>query len=95
MQKELTIKIDEQVYEGLYKLVGKDAISQFIENLVRPHVTESDLDAEYKEMAADQANESAALEWSEAFIGDVSSTTEKMSAVVSSPIPHSAASPAR
>ncbi|MEL7226772.1 MAG: addiction module antitoxin [Cyanobacteria bacterium J06576_12] len=71
MQKELTISIDEQVYKGLYQLIGKDAISQFIENLVRPHVTDKDLEAEYKEMATDQEQEAAALEWSEALIGDV------------------------
>ena len=71
MKKELTIRIDEQVYEGLYRLIGKDAISQFIENLVRPHVMGTDLEAEYKEMCTDQAQETAALEWSEAVIGDV------------------------
>ena len=71
MHKKLTISIDEQVYEGLHKVVGKGAISQFIEDLVRPHVIKDDLDAAYKQMAADQERESEALEWSEALIGDV------------------------
>lgn len=71
MQKKLTISIDEQVYEGLYKFIGKGAISQFIENLVRPHVIEDELEAEYREMAADEKQESSALEWSEALIGDI------------------------
>ncbi len=75
MQKKLTISIDEQVYEGLYKFVGKGAISQFIENLVRPHVMGSELEAEYKEMAANEEQESSALEWSEALIGDISDET--------------------
>ncbi len=44
MHKKLTISIDEQVYEGLYKVIGKGAISQFIEDLVRPYVMNDDLD---------------------------------------------------
>lgn len=44
MHKKLTISIDEQVYDGLYEVVGKGSISQFIEDLVRPHViTDSSL----------------------------------------------------
>ena len=70
MHKKLTISIDEAVYEGLYATVGKGAISQFIEDLVRPHVLKDDLDAAYQEMAADEAREHEALEWSEAFVGD-------------------------
>jgi len=34
----LTITLDEAVYEGLLRTVGKRRISQFIEDLVRPHV---------------------------------------------------------
>lgn len=71
MHKKLTISIDEQVYEGLYEVIGKGSISQFIENLVRPHVIKDELDAAYKLMAEDRARESEALEWSEALIGDV------------------------
>jgi len=70
MHKKLTISIDEQVYEGLYKIVGKDAMSQFVENLVRPHVIKEDLDTAYQQMAADQEREVEALEWSEALIVD-------------------------
>ena len=43
MQKELTITIDEQVYEELYRTVGQEHISQFIESLLRPHVIGADL----------------------------------------------------
>lgn len=71
MHKKLTISIDEQVYEGLYEVIGKGSISQFIENLVRPHVIKDELDAAYKLMAEERARESEALEWSEALIGDV------------------------
>ena len=71
MHKKLTISIDEQVYEGLYKVIGKGAISQFIEDLVRPYVIKDNLDTAYKEMAEDEERELEALEWSEALIGDL------------------------
>jgi predicted CopG family antitoxin len=38
MRKKMTIRLDEEVYEGLYRTVGKRKISQFIEDLARPHV---------------------------------------------------------
>ena len=71
MQKKLTITVDEQVYAGLHSVVGRRNISQFINSLVRPHVLKSDLDAGYKEMAADESREAEALEWCEGLIGDV------------------------
>ncbi len=71
MQKKLTITIDEDVYEGLYATVGPRRISRFIEDLVRPHVTQLDLVTAYQEMAADEEAEAEALEWAEATIGDV------------------------
>lgn len=71
MQKKLTITVDEAVYDGLYATVGSRRISQFIEDLVRPHVTHGDLAAAYAQMAADEAREAEAEEWSEALILDV------------------------
>jgi predicted CopG family antitoxin len=70
MQKKLTITIDEQVYDGLYRVVGQGHISQFIESLVRPHVLGKDLEAAYQAMAQDEAREGEALEWAENLIGD-------------------------
>ena len=75
MQKKLTLTIDEAVYEGLRSVVGPRKISRFIEDLVRPHVLRSDLDAAYRKMAADQSRESEALDWAEATVGDVASET--------------------
>lgn len=72
MQKKLTITIAEEVYDGLYQIIGPRRISRFVEDLVRPHVVEQDLEAAYQEMAADEARESEAREWAEALIGDVS-----------------------
>lgn len=71
MQKKLTLTIDEEVYKGLRDVIGPRKISRFIEELVRPHVIQTDMYAAYKEMAADRVRESEALEWAEATFGDV------------------------
>jgi predicted CopG family antitoxin len=65
MHKKLTISIDEQVYDGLYAVVGKGAISQFIEDLLRPYVIKDELDAAYKRMAEDHDHETEARAWAE------------------------------
>lgn len=70
MQKKLTITIDEKVYEGLHTVIGPRRISQFIEDLVRPHVVGDDLETAYRQMAEDETREAEALEWVEALIGD-------------------------
>jgi predicted CopG family antitoxin len=75
MQKKLTITLDEDVYEGLHKVIGRRRISQFIEDLIRPHVVGADLDAAYRDMAADEEREAEALEWAEATIGDAGDAT--------------------
>jgi predicted CopG family antitoxin len=75
MQKKLTISVDEAVYEGLYKVIGARKISQFIEDLVRPHVIASELDAAYAEMAADEEREREAREWAENLISDIPDET--------------------
>ncbi|MCR4313572.1 MAG: ribbon-helix-helix domain-containing protein [Candidatus Roizmanbacteria bacterium] len=76
MQKKLTITLDEKVYNGLHKTIGRGHISRFIEELVRPHVFNQHLHAAYKQMAQDEVRETEALEWSESMIGDVSDETK-------------------
>jgi hypothetical protein len=71
MHKRMTITLDEAVYDGLYRTVGKRRMSQFIEDLLRPHVVDSSLDDGYRAMAADKARESEALEWCNALAGDM------------------------
>jgi len=71
MHKKLTITIDESVYKGLHKEIGPRKISQFIEDLVRPHVIGKNLDEGYRAMAEDEERELEALEWSEALISDI------------------------
>lgn len=75
MQKKLTITVDEEVYEGLHKVIGRRKISQFIEDLVRPHVIGDDLEAGYAAMAADEARETEAEEWANTTSGDVADET--------------------
>lgn len=71
MHRKLTLTVDEAVYEGLHRLVGRGKISQFIEDLVRPYVSDTALDDGYKAMAADKEREAEALEWSNALASDV------------------------
>lgn len=65
MHKKLTITVDEEVYEGLYKVIGPRKISRFVENLVRPHVVRPDLESGYAEMARDEKREEEAMVWAE------------------------------
>ncbi len=75
MHKKLTITVDENVYEGLHRVIGRQRISQFIETLVRPHVLSRDLLDAYREMANDERREAEAGEWSEATVSDVADET--------------------
>ena len=70
MQKKLTITVDEKVYRGLRRRIGPRKISQFIENLVRPHVLSEDLEVAYREMATDEAREKEAWDFSEGVAED-------------------------
>ncbi len=71
MQKKLTLTIDEEVYDGLRRVVGPGKISHFVEDLVRPHVLKQDLYDGYRAMAKDCVRESQALEWAESTCGDI------------------------
>lgn len=75
MQRKLTLTIDEQVYEGLYAVVGRGRISRFIEDLVRPYVLYQELETAYRQMAQDEKREAEALEWAEITVGDISDET--------------------
>ncbi|MGD0231504.1 MAG: addiction module antitoxin [Syntrophorhabdales bacterium] len=75
MQKKLTITIDEDIYAGLYKRIGRRKISRFIQELVRPHIAEPDLDSAYAEMAEDKKREKEAADWAEITFKDLSRET--------------------
>ena len=72
MNKRMTITLDEEVYDGLYQMIGKRRMSQFIEDLIRPHVMNTSLDEGYRAMSADKEREAQALEWCNALAGDMS-----------------------
>jgi predicted CopG family antitoxin len=71
MHRKMTISLDEAVYEGLYRTIGKRRMSQFIEDLLRPHVMDTTLDDGYRAMAADKGREAEAMEWCNALSKDM------------------------
>ena len=74
MSKKLTILIDDAVYEGLHRVVGRGSISKFIEDLARPHVAQADLSTQYREAAKDAAREREAQAWTEGLAGSIDET---------------------
>lgn len=40
MQRELTISLSDETYNSLMKLVGEQNASQFIELVLRPHISQ-------------------------------------------------------
>ena len=71
MHRRITIILDEEVCDGLYRTIGKRQMSQFIEDLLRPHVMGVSLDEGYRAMATDDARETEAHEWGNGLISDV------------------------
>lgn len=71
MHKKLTITVDEEVYEGLYRVIGPRKISRFLSDLARPHVVDEALDDAYRAMGDDEAREAEARAWADALIVDV------------------------
>lgn len=77
VQKKLTITIDATVYDGLHRAIGRGKISQFIENLVRPHVTERELERSYEELAAYEADLAEPGEWMDVSLRDVAAVLDE------------------
>lgn len=71
MQKKLTITIDEEVYNNLYRVVGRRKISQFIESRIRSEIHTENLENGYREMALDLERENEAEQVSDNLIGDL------------------------
>ena len=75
MQKQVTITLDEAVYDGLCRTVEQDDVSRFIEDLLRPYVLPEarglSLEEGYRAMAADAVREREAREWGEGIAGDM------------------------
>lgn len=67
----MAITLDEAVYEGLWRTIGKRRMSQFIEDLLRPHGLSDALDEGYKAMAADVEREAQSKQWCDALSKDM------------------------
>ncbi len=65
MQRKLTITVSDEVYRALHSKIGAGRISRFIDRLARAHVVEESLRDSYAAMAADEAREREADEWTE------------------------------
>ena len=63
MQKRMTITLDETVYDGLMRVVGRGKVSQFLESLARPHVLDASMDDGYRAMSNDTQREAEVSEW--------------------------------
>ena len=74
MQKELTINVDERVYDELRRIGGPEDIGHFIDSLILPQIVALDLESGYQQMGEDEAREAEALEWADAMIGDADAT---------------------
>ena len=70
MQKRMTITLDETVYDGLMRIVGRGKVSQFLESLARPHVLDASMDEGYRAMNSDVGREAEASEWINGLISD-------------------------
>jgi hypothetical protein len=77
MRKKLTITVEAEVYNGLHTVIGRRRISRFLNDLARPHVVGQDLSAGYAAMAADEAREAEAAEWTEALLTDVADEPQR------------------
>jgi predicted CopG family antitoxin len=70
MSHQITITVSDEVYQGLRAVAGGRTISELIEELARPIVAESGLEASYRDMVLDEERERAATEWIEGLVGD-------------------------
>jgi hypothetical protein len=75
VHKKMTISLDEAVYDGLHRTIGRRRMSQFIEDLLRPHVLDTSLDDGYKAMACDSERETDAAVWCNSLAKDMADET--------------------
>ncbi len=57
--------LDTDVYEAINHKVGARTIGEYLSKIMRPQVVESDIEAGYRAMAADEEYNKAANEWIE------------------------------
>ena len=71
MKRKLTITVDEVVYDGLHRVVGRRHISRFMTELARLHVAQDVLGDGCRTTVADEEHERGALERAESPVSDV------------------------
>jgi hypothetical protein len=70
MTHRSTISVSEEIYRGLQTVAGQRTISEFFEELARPVVIASCLEALYKDMILNDEREREATERIEALVQD-------------------------
>ncbi len=70
MGRQITITVSDEVYQGLQTVAGDRTIGELIEELARPIIIESCLEASYRDMILDEDREREADEWTEGLIRD-------------------------
>ncbi|MGF1611169.1 MAG: hypothetical protein ACFCUQ_17335 [Kiloniellales bacterium] len=78
MRRKLTITVEEQVYEGLHRRIGRRNISRFLNDLARPHVLPEAMEEGSRAMAPGGLRETDAAEWAEGLIGDVREAAKRL-----------------
>ncbi len=63
MRKKLTLSIDPELYDSLYRTVGQRNISSFIEDCIRPILLSHNLRQAYKDMSQEEERRRNAAEW--------------------------------
>jgi len=78
-QRKERAKVEALLEEGLHSGPATDWTKQELQAIRREvheqHATGQDLEAAYREMAADEAREAEAREWTEGLVGDVADET--------------------
>jgi mRNA interferase MazF len=62
MRRKLNLTVDEEIYEGLRRVIGPRNIAKFVEVLIRPHVVRPILETAYGRLANDRREERPAHE---------------------------------
>jgi len=80
MLRELTISVDETLYNALIPMVEKQTIGKLLAEFVQAQFTgrtytQAELEAGYKAMAADEEYEREAIEWCNGLMNGIDDET--------------------
>ncbi|MDR0456128.1 MAG: hypothetical protein LBH20_05545 [Treponema sp.] len=81
MLRELTLSVDESLYDTLMPMVEKQTIGNLLAEFVqarfpRPAYTQAELEAGYQAMAADEEYEREAMEWCNGLMNGIDDETQ-------------------